>query len=67
MFTIMVIGALVDVLLEIAPEVYKPYVRKDNKGKNIFILLCLNVIYGKMVASLLHYQKFCKTLLVAGF
>ena len=38
MVTIRVKGALVDVLLEISPEVYNPYVIKDKKSNTFFIL-----------------------------
>ena len=53
MVTIIVRGSLVHVLLEISPELCKPYIRKDKKGDNIFILKFLNAIYGTMVASLM--------------
>ena len=54
MATIRVCGELVDAILEIAPEVYGPYVTEDKKGNNVLILRCKNVIYGTMVASLLY-------------
>jgi hypothetical protein len=60
-------GLLVDVLLKIAPEVYSDYVKTDKKGIKQLILQCQNAIYGTMVASLLYYQKFCKTLKREGF
>ena len=53
---------LVDLLIEIAPYVYGPYVKLENKGNKVLILQCLNAIYGTMVASLLYYNKFCRTL-----
>ena len=49
-------------LLKIAPDVYGPYVTTDKKGVKQLIVQCLNAIYGAMVASLLYYEKFCKTL-----
>ena len=55
-------GILVDMLLKIAPDVYGPYVTTDKKGVKQLIVQCLNAIYGTMVASLLYYEKFCKTL-----
>jgi hypothetical protein len=55
-------GVLMDMLLEIAPEVYGPYVTTDKKGVKQLITQCLNAIYGTMVASLLYYIKFVKTL-----
>ena len=67
MATIWVRGELVDALLEIAPEVYGPYVTKDKKGNKVLILPCKNAIYGTMVASILYYRKFCETLFRCGF
>ena len=53
---------MVDLLIEIAPDVYGPYVKLDKKGNKLLILQFLNAIYGTMVASLLYYNKFCRTL-----
>ena len=60
-------GVLVDILLVIAPEVYKKFVSYDKKGNKQLIVLCLNAIYGTMVASLLYYKKFKKSLVGIGF
>ena len=60
-------GVLVDILLEIAREVYEPYVTVDKKGVKTLIVQCLNAIYGTMVASLLFYRKFTKSLVSQGF
>jgi hypothetical protein len=62
MATIRIRGILVDMLLDIAPEIYGPYVSMDRKGNKQLIVRCLNAIYGTMVASLLYYCKFVKTL-----
>ena len=62
MATIKLRGVIVDILCQIAPEVYKPYVTKDKKGNKCLIVQCLNAIYGTMVASLLYYRKFTKSL-----
>ena len=67
MVTIRVRGILVDILLGISPKVYGPYVIIDKKGNQSLILTCMNVIYGTMVASLLYYKKFCKSLIAYGF
>ena len=58
---------MVYLLSEKATEVYKPYVRSNNKVNKILILRLLNAMYGKMVEILLYYPKFFKTILVAGF
>jgi hypothetical protein len=60
-------GVLVDMLLDIAPEAYKPFVTTDKKGTKQLIVQCQNAIYGTMVASLLYYRKFRKSLLSVGF
>jgi hypothetical protein len=45
-------GMMVDVLCKIAPEVYEPYVTYDKKGNKQLLVICLNALYGTMVASL---------------
>ena len=54
-------------LVDIAPEVYKPYATTDRKGIKQLIAQCLNAIYGKVLASLLFYCKFCGTLMRNDF
>jgi hypothetical protein len=60
-------GILVNMLVEIAPEFYKPFVTTDKKGVKQLTVQCQNAIYGTMVASLLYYRKFCKSLTSIGF
>jgi hypothetical protein len=55
-------GILVDILVEIAPEAYKYYVSKDKKGNKQLLVQFQNTLYGTMVASLLYYRKFVKSL-----
>jgi hypothetical protein len=55
-------GIIVDILVEIAPDVYKSYVSKDKKGSKQLLVQCHNALYGTMVASLLYYQRFVKSL-----
>ena len=55
-------GVLVDIIMEIAPDLYVPYVITDRKGVKQIIVQCKNAIYGKMKASLLYYKKFRKSL-----
>jgi hypothetical protein len=51
-------GVIVDILCDIAPEVYSKYVTRNKKGEKILIVQCMNALYGTMVASLLYYNKF---------
>jgi len=60
-------GVLVDMLEDIAPGVYTPYVRKSRKGVKCLLVQCLNAIYGAMIASLLYYRKFTKSIIGVGY
>ena len=60
---------MVDILVSIAPDVYGPYVSKNKSGQKVLIVEfeCLNAVYGTMVAALLYYKKFVKSLTKHGF
>jgi hypothetical protein len=61
-------GPLVDILVSIAPNVYGPYVTVGKKGeKQLLVVQCLTALYGTMVALLLYYKKFVKSLKSKGF
>ena len=49
---------LVDMLLDIAPDVYGLYVLTERKRIKQLITQFMNAIYGTMVASILYYCKF---------
>ena len=53
---------LVYIMLEIAPDVYRPCVITDCKGVKTLIFQCQNAIYGTMTESLLYYKNFRKSL-----
>jgi hypothetical protein len=55
-------GILVDIPVEIAPEAYKSYVSQDKNGNKQLLVQCQNAVYGTMVASLLYYWRFVKSL-----
>jgi hypothetical protein len=60
-------GHMVDVLLKVAPSVYGPYVLTDMQGRKQLLIKCLNAINGTMVASLLYYCKFTRSLKNQGY
>jgi hypothetical protein len=60
-------GILVDMLVKIAPDVYKSYATTDKKGVRQLLVRCKNALYGTMVASLLYYHKFTKSLIRIRF
>ena len=60
-------GPLVDILVSIAPDLYGPYVTTNKSGQKVLIVECLNAVYGTMVAALLYYKKFVKSLTKHGF
>ena len=49
-------GVLVDLLLEMAPEVYGKYVLYENGSKVLYVEV-LQDLYGILVASILWYNK----------
>ena len=55
-------GFLVDIILDITPDVYVPCVIMDRKDVNQLIFQCQDTIYGTITASLLYYKKFKKSL-----
>jgi hypothetical protein len=55
-------GPLVDILVSIAPNVYRPSVMIGKKGEKQLLVQCLTALYGTMVALLLYYKKFVKSL-----
>jgi hypothetical protein len=57
-------GVLVDILVQIAPN---SYITTDKKGIKQLLVQCQNALYGTMVASLLYYRKFTKSLTSVGF
>jgi hypothetical protein len=60
-------GVLVEILVQIAPNVCKSYVTSEKKGTKQLLVQCQNALYGTMVASLLYYRKFTKSLMSVGF
>jgi hypothetical protein len=59
-------GPLVDILVSIAPDVYGPYVSTNKAGQKVLLVQCLNALYRTMVAALLYYKKFVKSLQSRG-
>ena len=59
-------GRLADILLQIAPEVYGPFVTKEN-GITVIYLEILRALYGMIKSPLLFYRKLRKDLEAAGF
>jgi len=53
-------GELADMMIQIAPEVYRKYVTVDRKGMPILYVKLQKVLYGLMRASLLFYRKLRK-------
>lgn len=53
-------------MVEMAPEVYGPYVIYEN-GKKVLYVAVLKALYGMLIASLLWYSKFKKNLEGLGF
>ena len=59
-------GPMVDMLCELDPMLYKPYVIYENGKKTLYVEV-LKALYGMMQASLWFYKKFCKDLQQEGY
>ena len=59
-------GVLVDMLTQLDPKLYGPYVVYEN-GRKVLYVQVLRAIYGMLTASLLWYLKFRKDLEGIGF
>ena len=59
-------GVLVDMLVEINPELYSPAVVLEN-GKKVLYVEVLRAIYGMLEVALLWYKKFREDLEKIGF
>ena len=51
-------GPLATLLVDLAPEIYGPYLTKDKQGHPVLYMCILNAMYGIMRAALLYYQHF---------
>ena len=53
-------GKLAEMMIQIAPKVYRRYVAVDRKGTKVLNVKLQKALYGLMRASLLFYQKLRK-------
>jgi hypothetical protein len=59
-------GQLVDLLVEIAPETYEPFIVYEGNKKVLYVRM-LRALYGMLIASILYYKKFRKDIEGIGF
>ena len=50
-------GPAIDILCEIAPEVYLEYVTTNKEGKKTLLVQCMNALYGSMITLVLFYTR----------
>ena len=55
--TMKITGVLVDMLVQLSPKIYRPYILFEKQRKVIYIQV-LKAIYGMLQAALLWYSKF---------
>jgi hypothetical protein len=60
-------GDLADMMIQIAPQVYRKYMMVDRKSTPILYVKLQKALYGLMRASLLFYRKLSKELEAYGF
>jgi len=60
-------GELADMMVQIAPQIYREYVTVDRKGTPILYVKLQKALYGLMWPSLLFYRKLRRELEDYGF
>jgi hypothetical protein len=55
-------GELADMMVQLAPQIYRKYITVDRKGTRILYVNLQKALYGLMRASLLFYRKLRKSL-----
>ncbi len=53
-------GELAEMMIQIAPQIYRKFVTVDKKGKKLLYMKLQKALYGLMRASLLFYRKLQK-------
>jgi len=64
--TMKITGVLVDMLVELNPQLLASFVTREKNRKVIYVVV-LSALYGMLVATLLWYQKFRRDLEAIGF
>jgi hypothetical protein len=59
-------GILVDMLVELDPDLYGPYVTYERNEKVLYVQM-LKALYGMLISSVLYYKKFRKDVESIGF
>jgi hypothetical protein len=59
-------GRLAELMVKIAPEIYRKYVVINRKGKTMLYVRLQNALYGIMKAALLYYERFVRDILGIG-
>ena len=53
-------GNMAELLVKVAPHIYRKYISGDSKGKAGMYVWLQKALYRLMCAALLFYQKLCK-------
>jgi Reverse transcriptase (RNA-dependent DNA polymerase) len=60
-------GKLAELMVQVAPEIYRKYIIINKKGQTVLYVRLLNVLYGILKGALLFYKKLTNDLLSIGF
>ena len=60
-------GELAEMMVHLAPQIYRPYVKMDRKGTPILYVRLTKALYGLLISSLLFYRKLRGELEAYGF
>jgi hypothetical protein len=60
-------GILAELMVKVAPNLYRKYVTTNAKGKPVLYVQLEKAVYGMMKSALLFYRKLVADLLSLGF
>ena len=60
-------GQLADLMVQVEPELYGPYLTKTSRGESILYVKMFKAMYGLLRSAFLFYLKLVKDLTDFGF
>jgi hypothetical protein len=60
-------GILAELLVKVAPKLYRKFVTTNNKGKSVLYVQLEKAVYGMMKSALLFYRKLVADFISLGF
>ena len=65
--TMVLKGRLAELMVQVAPNLYRKYISMDRKGMAILYMKMQKAMYGLLRSALLFYRKLVEDLVINGF